>query len=294
MSDLIADCIESILVHTKAIGYEVIIVDNNSEPDIREKLTSNNPLIESSNYHFIILQENIGFGRANNEGIKIARGRNILFLNPDTILLNNAIKILSDFLDGTKDAGGCGGNLLDNDLNPSYSFYRYLPGIFWEFNELLNNLPKKAIYGKNSHYNRTGKPFKVGYISGADLMVKKTVLDLTGGFRKEYFLYYEESDLCKRIKDAGYRIYSVPAAEIKHLESKSMPSNGEWESGFKTENIEKSRNFYYDLNTGGITSFISNLFYRLNLYSRYILLPNGNKKEYYKKRISLYKALPKT
>lgn len=289
-SALIADSVKSILEKTKDIEYEVIIVDNNSEADFCEKICKEAGISKEENFHFIGLKENIGFGRANNEGLKIAQGRNIFFLNPDTVLINNAIKILSDFLDKNQEAGGCGGNLYGEDMSPAYSYRRFLPGIMWELNELLNNKIQKFRYGINSNFNHGDLPIEVGYISGADLMLKKEVLDKTGGFRKDYFLYYEETDLCYRVWKAGWKLYNVPAAKIQHLESKSM-GEGEYQSDFKTRHIEESRSIYYRLNHNYLNRKISDGIYGLFLRSRVILLKNSAKKEYYRKRLEYLKGI---
>ncbi|MCH5226501.1 MAG: glycosyltransferase family 2 protein [Muribaculaceae bacterium] len=288
---LIADCVKTILDKTEGIGYEIIVIDNNSEKDFKEIILEKVPDEKKDIFQFISLDENKGFGKANNEGIKIAKGRNILFLNPDTLLVNNAIKILSDFLDSHPKAGACGGNLLDINGTPMYSYNMVLPGPFWELNELLHDIPKNIVFGKkNNIFNNTSQPMKVGYITGADLMVKRMVLDKTGYFRHEFFLYYEETDLCYRIKKAGWDIYSVPQAQIIHLESKSMPENGKWESEFKTKQIEKSRHIYYKLNHGPIKRGISNFLYSLFLLSRWWLISTGPKKNYYKLRYHYFKT----
>lgn len=288
-SNLVADCLESVINFTKDILYEVIIVDNNSEQDFKEKIISKAKGAERENFHYIALSENIGFGRANNEGFNIAKGRNIFFLNPDTILLNNAIKILSDFLDSHPEAGACGGNLVDANLNPSISYKRYFPGFFWEFDELLNTIPQKILYGQNIMFNHFEKPLKVAYISGADLMVRKYVLEKTGCFSPEFFMFYEETDLCSRIKKAGYDIYSVPEAQIIHLVSQSMKDDFEVQSEFKTKHLEESRNIYYRRNVGKLKRFIVNIIYDAFLTSRGILLRNPKKKIYYRQRKTYFK-----
>lgn len=281
-SKLIIDCVKSIINLTQGVEYEIIIVDNNSEPEFENTIRGGANLKKEQNCKFLGLPENIGFGRANNEGIKIARGRNIFFLNPDTILLNNAIKILSNFLDTHPKVGACGGNLIDADGNPTHSYKRILPGVFWEFNELLNNYPQKLIYGNiNHYYNITNKPIKVGFITGADLMVKREVLEKTGTFSDEFFMYFEETDLCNRIHKSGYQIYSVPEAKICHLESKSFTADGAWQSELKTKLMEESRKIYYKRNTGKFKRRISNILYELFLNSRISLIKNTKKQEYY-------------
>lgn len=290
-SQLIVNCVKSILLLTKDITYEVIIVDNNSEVNFENIILSGIEITDKKNFHFIPLPENIGFGRANNEGLKIAKGRNIFFLNPDTILLNNAVKILSDFLDHNPKAGACGGNLVNTDFLAAFSYRKILPGIFWNINEILNNIPEKIIFGStNYYYNQKDKICKVGFINGADLMVKKEILDITGSFSPEFFMYYEETDLCTRIRRKGLHIYSVPQAKIQHLESKSFSSSGEWQSELKTRMFEESRAIYYKRNIKSVPLRICNCLYLILLNSRILLIPNPSKKEYYKLRKQLFQG----
>lgn len=289
-SDLVADCIESIFNHTTDITFEIIVVDNNTEPDLESKLSLLFP-DKINHIKCVSLPDNIGFGRANNEGMKISKGRNIFFLNPDTLLLNNAIKILSDFLDNHPDTGACGGNLFDADLKPTFSFKRFFPGIRWETNELLNSKPQKILFGKNCYFNTTNHPIKVAFVSGADLMVKREVLEKTMLFSDAFFLYYEETDLCRRISKAGWKIYNIPSAKIMHLESKSMGEDGKWESEFKTQWMERSRKIYYKRNVSPLNRVISDFIYNLFLNSRIELIRKKNKKEYYLTRKKYYKSL---
>lgn len=284
-SALIADCLNSITAKTQGLEFEVIIVDNNSEPELESIIRNKTGLTNDSRLHFLVLPENIGFGRANNEGLRIARGRNILFLNPDTILLNNAVKILSDFLDSHSEAGACGGNLYGEDMLPAQSFRRLLPGPIWELDELLNAKIQEVIFSRNKNFNHLSRPLEVGFITGADLLVKRSVLDITGSFSPDFFMYFEETDLCCRIKKAGYKIYSVPDAKIQHLESKSFEDTSSWESEKKTRWLEESRNIYYRRNLSTLHRRFSLLLYRLFLHSRRLLIKKPIKRQYYKDRL---------
>ena len=106
-SQLLVQAIDSILDKTEDIVYEIIVVDNHSQDDSERVVHER----YGNQVTYLPLAENVGFGRANNEGLRIVRGRNILFLNPDTILVNNAVRILSDYLDSHPDTGAVGGNL---------------------------------------------------------------------------------------------------------------------------------------------------------------------------------------
>lgn len=289
-SDLIIDCVKSIEELTKDVRYEVIIVDNNSEMDFEEKIRTGASIEINDHYHFIPLPENIGFGRANNEGLKIANGRNIFFLNPDTKLLNNAVKILSDFLDNNNKAGACGGNLFDENLNPTLSFSRWLPGIIWNIDEFFNFKIQKSLYKHNYNFNSINKILEVGFVTGADLMVKKFILNKIGGFSPEFFMYYEETDLCARIRNAGWKIYSVPQSLILHLESKSFSKSEAWQPEVKTRVFEKSRKIYYYRNTNLIQRKISFFIYNIILISRIMLIKDKRKKEYYQLRRRIFNS----
>lgn len=237
---LILNCLESLQAKTEKITYEVIVVDNNSGDDFQGRILDRFPEVRC-----LPLPENVGFGRANNEGLKIAKGRKILFLNPDTLLLNNAIKILSDYLDGHPQVGVCGGNLYDEDMDPAHSYRMMLPSIKWELNGLLHGLIEKCCWASNSQFNYTGNPLSVGYITGADMMVRREVLDQVGVFSPLFFMYYEETELSFRIKEAGFDIVSVPGAQIQHLEGKSFGGNGI--NRWKIRCQEESHRLYYQL-----------------------------------------------
>lgn len=230
-----SECIDSIFEKTSGIDFEVILVDNASTDGSKEYFQ------KDSRIKYIYNDENIGFGRANNLGVKIAEGDNILFLNSDTLLKNNAIKILSDYLDSNPKVGICGGNLIDKNGNPSYSFSRYYPSIYEELNSLFFNIPDIILYGKNLNYNSTGHPMNVASISGADLMVKKHLIEDGNAFNEKFFMYYEDTELCFRTKKSGYLVQSVPEARIIHLWGSSKSSN------LISSRMEQSRKIFYSI-----------------------------------------------
>ena len=281
---LVIDCIRSICEKTDGIDYEIIVIDNNSPNGISmlEKTYGNV-------VNIVKLQENIGFGRANNEGIKIANGRNIFLLNPDTILINNAVKILSDFLDKNAKVGVCGGNLYDEENKPTHSYMPILPGIRWEINQLLRwKLWKNWIYDRNFMYNHSGKPIKVGYITGADMMIRKDVINKSGGFDKDFFMYYEETELTWRIKKLGYEVYNLPQAKIQHLEGKSISSNHK-----RQEKIMIGRNLYYTKTSSKAAKFIADLISITDVithYAQHFISRNNEELILDKKKLSYLKA----
>ena len=215
-AQLIIDSICSVKQLTSGIEYEIIVVDNNSDDNSEELIHAVAPEVT-----YIRSKENIGFGRANNLAASLAKGDYIFFLNPDTILQNNAISVLVTYLTNNPTVGACGGNLVDEELSPANSFARFFPSYFEEVLNIfyLNRATWSASRSKN--YNHTTSPLSVASIVGADLMIPRKVLDSVGWFDPDFFMNFEETELCFRIKKAGYAIISLPSAQIIHLEGKS-------------------------------------------------------------------------
>jgi GT2 family glycosyltransferase len=263
---LLKQCLMSVFEKTHDIDFEIIVVDNASHDGSQQMLKEDFPnvlLIES--------QENLGFGRANNEGIKIATGRNIFFLNPDTLLLNNAIKILSDYLDENELTGACGGNLYDAFMKPAHSYDTKFPSITYELRLY------KLLSRKNREFNKTKNTFEVAHITGADLMVKKFVLDKVGVFSNQFFMYYEETELCFRIHKVGYKIIAVPFAKIQHLEGKSFYSKLDIT---RIKYIAQGRQIFYSLHYSTQYIRVANFVYTCMLYLKTIIFYVINKDKY--------------
>lgn len=255
-----AECIDSVFEKTKGVEFEIILVDNASTDGSKEFFEQDKRIT------YIYNNENLGFGRANNVGIKVAKGRNILFLNSDTLLINNAIKILSDYLDENPRVGACGGNLYTKNLKPNHSYRRIAPSITDEINTFFAKIPTKIIYGKNEEYNHTNCPISVKYITGADLMIRIDVIRKVGTFDPRFFMYYEETELCYRIRKNGYKIMSVPNARIIHLQGVS--------SNYYKKKIQTtcySRNCYYLLTHSAWQIILANIIWRCTILSRLFL-----------------------
>ena len=255
--DLTSQCIDSIYEKTQGVRFEIILVDNASTDGSKEVFEKDTRIT------YIYSDENLGFGRANNLGLSTTQGRNILFLNPDTILINNAIKLLSDYLDEHSCVGACGANLYDIDMGHALSYKRIFPGITSELSNLFFHIPEKIFFGKSWYHNFTSSPISTAYISGADLMIKKSILDKVGPFAPEFFMYYEETDLCFRIHKAGYKLISLPHAKIQHLEGKSFQSTINHK---RLQFSENGRAIFYKRNYTEGYQFIANLIYKFSLY----------------------------
>lgn len=219
---LTKNCLDSIYEQTINLNFDVWVVDNNSTDNSVEMIKEEFPHVK-----LIENKENLGFGRANNLAIEQSNAKYCFLLNTDTILRNNAIKILFDFMENNPNAGACGGNLFDENKLAAKSF-GLLPNkqtLLIRHTFLKWFFPKKNKYIKNYEKNiDRSKTQKISCISGANLMLRKSILDEVGYFDKRFFLYYEETELQYRIQKAGYDIYFVHESEIIHLEGKSSSS----------------------------------------------------------------------
>lgn len=220
--ELTKKVIDSILLQTQNLNYEIILVDNNSTDGSKEYFSNN----KIEKLKFIENSENLGFGKANNIGYSHAKGKYIFLLNTDTILLNNAIKILHDILVKNVSIGIVGGNLYDEDMNPTHSYgnkiYNTLTDIKSEIKDIIKIILKnERLKKKRNDFNYSNEIIEVGYITGADMMIKRECIEKVGFFDPDFFMYFEETELTVRIKKAGYKVVSSPQAKIIHLEGRS-------------------------------------------------------------------------
>lgn len=219
--DLLKQCLDSIITHTKDIDYEILVSDNGSTDGSIEMLSQYPfPL------HIIKNNENLGFGAANNRALSYATGKYIFYLNSDTILLNNAIKIFYDYWETCpqKDTlGALGCNLLDKNMNPTHScgnFPNYQNEVIVRLKQIPKLLIKKIIYSLGKTYNKKAPPIekeylgRVDYVTGADLFLKNNSY---AQFDERFFLYYEETDLQYKLKQDGFHSEIIAGPIIQHL-----------------------------------------------------------------------------
>lgn len=226
--ELLKNCIYSILNCSVEIQYEIIIIDNASTDGSQKIITEEFPQIK-----FILNIENVGFGKANNQGAKIATGKYLFFLNPDCILLNNALLNFFEFMEinnRSGNIGAVGGILLNEEkgINSSYQkFPKMVTTIFsiltYHFNKTLKHKIKQT---EIKNYPVVDSPyFEVDFIVGADLFMSSKVFDKLNGFDENYFLYFEETDLQKRMDKKGLKRYILKDSQIIHYEGSSIFDN---------------------------------------------------------------------
>jgi len=212
------DCLESIIKHTKGIKYEVIVVSTGSNDGslemIRDFATQNSQVI------LVDAKENIGFGRGNNLGAAKAKGEYLLFLNSDTLIFDNALKEALEIIKKHPQVGAYSCRLLnaDRSFQPSGGHFPTFGSLIaWQL--FIDDLPFiggliSSFHPKQSQYDKNQK---MDWVTGAFMMVKKSIFDSVGGFDKTIFMYTEEMELCYRLAKLGYSTFYTNSPAIIHL-----------------------------------------------------------------------------
>ena len=220
--NLTLQCLSSVFEQTKNVCFEVIVVDNassdNSVISIRERFPSVK-IIESS--------VNLGFGKANNLGGNYSNGKYLFLLNSDTILVNNIVSQFYNFMESNLSIAACGASLVNSNNELLISHGKF-PSLFQEFSDIgfkkyyPNYYRQKLALGQTSI---EGTPDKVDYISGADIFIRRDIFNSLNGFDKDYFMYYEETDLFYRMRKKGLKSCLLPQYSLIHLEGGSFINN---------------------------------------------------------------------
>ena len=217
-SDYLKKLISSILTLETKVSFELIIIDNNSDTPIDLKSFKRIKLIYN--------KSNMGFSNAVNKGISYSKGDKILLLNPDIKIEDKTIDVLSSSLDNNLDYGVVGCKVLNKDYTYQVSSKRHFPtyGILCtKFFRLDKIFYKTKIFGKyNYTYLDKDKVAYVDSVSGCCMMFRKNILSRIGVFDERFFLYFEDTDFCLRVKEKGYKIVYVPETKIIHFKSRSF------------------------------------------------------------------------
>jgi len=222
-----------------SIKYEIIVVDNGSKDGSVEyvkKLENKKYISTIGTIKTIFNKENLGFAKANNQGIKKALGKYTLLLNSDTEFKKGALEKLTKFAEETPDAGVIGPKLLNEDGTVQSSCC-HPPTALTAFGEFW--LSKQGAFSKYMPYGN--KPIEVDAVVGAAFLITPAALKKVGLLDERYFFYFEDLDYCRRVKRAGLKVYYLPEAEIIHLHGAS----GKKLSGETKRWLVRSSKIYY-------------------------------------------------
>lgn len=243
------DCIQSIKKHTKGVSYEIIIVDNDSHDGSQEFLSV------IPDITLVCSENNLGFGRGNNLGVSHANGELIFLLNTDTLLKEDSVSQLAHLFLSNEDEfniGVLGCTLLDSTLQVSESAFKFVSAksVFSDVIGTVNRWANKSHIIKKplAYIDKQQKMSQVDYVSGAALLMRQSIFKSVGGFDNDYFMYFEEADLQKRVQLLGLTCVLTSDTQIIHLEGGSTDGLSNKLTNKRRIMIQKGRNLFLKKN----------------------------------------------
>jgi hypothetical protein len=221
---LLRDCINSIVDNVKSIGYEIIVIDNASDDGSLEFVKS---LTRKLPIKVIENKKNLGFGQAHNKGMKISKGKYLLLLNSDTILENNFLPEMIEWMDNNPKVGvsSCSLVNIDGGMQGTGGYFpTLLRVISWM---TIQDLPfvdaiikpfhpmKDKSFDKGNKFYRSEK--ELDWVTGAFFLLRRSAFEEVGYFDEDYFMYTEEVDYCFRLKERNWRVFYLPKWKVTHL-----------------------------------------------------------------------------
>jgi len=210
-ADYMRTCIGTLIEKTIGIDFEIIVIDNGSFDRCESMIRNEFPTVR-----FFQSVTNLGFGKANNYGSEKAAGDYLLFLNPDTELIDNALHGMLSIIKSLPAAGVLGCKLLNSDQSLQTSCVQPFPTVLNQVfdSDLVHQYV--PVMSRHRMWQSDGIPKKVQAISGACLMIKRKIFEEIGKFSPEYFMYTEDLDLCYKADRAGYSNYYTDAYSVIH------------------------------------------------------------------------------
>ena len=211
---LLLDCLASVYEKTRDIRFEVIYVDNASQDGSVDVVRQRFPDVR-----IIQNSENRGFIKANNQGIEIAKGRYVLLLNSDTLVLDNAITKTVQFADEHTDAAVVGCRVLNPDktLQRTCFMYPSILNLFLAATYLYKMFPNSRFFGRERMtWWSFDEAREVETVCGCYSLVRREAIDHVGVMDETYFVYGDDPDWCYRFSNAGWKVMFMPDAQIIH------------------------------------------------------------------------------
>ena len=217
--ELLRDCLSSVYEHAGDIDYEIIVIDNASIDGSAEMV--------KNNFQQVILMENSynrGFATANNQGMAVAKGRYMLLLNSDTVVLDNAIANIVNFADENPQIAVTGCRVLNPDRTLQRTCFMF-PSVL---NMLLSSTYLYKLFPKNRFFGREQMTWwnrndvrQVDVVTGCFMLVRREAIDQVGMMDEQFFMYGEETDWCYRFREKGWKVMFAPVGQIIHFGGQS-------------------------------------------------------------------------
>lgn len=251
--EFLVRCLKSLEKAKKKVSLDIWVVDNASEDESLKQAKKKFPHL-----HYIENEENLGFGKANNQALRQIKNELILILNPDTEVKEETLPFMVKFMKDNPNVGAATCKALKSDGSLDWAYHRGFPTPWASF--------LYYFLGNDRLYHLTDRDMtrihEVDAISGSFFLTRKSVLDEVGLFDEDYFLYAEDLDLSYRIKKAGYKIMYVPDVEVVHFKgvSSGIKSHSqEITTAKKLSRIRAFNSFYETMK----------IFYKKNLAAKY-------------------------
>lgn len=237
--DLVIKCINSILRNLPSFDFEIVVVDNASKDGSADSLTH----LYGHNRRVKIFQSlrNLGFAKGCNLAYFYSQGEYVMLLNPDTEVIDNSLERLVNYLEERSEIGVIGPRLLNPDGTLQHSVRRF-PGIFSSlvvFSGLHRIFQPRRYLMADFDYSREAE---VDQVMGAALLTRRKIIERIGFLDEKFWLWYEEVDFCKRVKDAGYKVVFYPKAQIMHIQGQSF---SQMEIYFRKRTVARSLIHYF-------------------------------------------------
>ncbi len=213
-ADYLRSCLQSIYYKIKEVEFEVVVIDNASFDGSAEMVRSEFP-----DAKFIQNKRNVGYSKANNAAVQQTIGETLLFLNPDTEIIESPIGTLTDHLSNNPKIGAIGCRVLNPNLTMQRHYLQAFPNLvnqLLDIDLLKRAFPRWKLWGTRALYDYTGTPLDVEAISGSCLVVRRAVFERIRGFTESYFMYGEDLDLSYKIRRAGYGVQYCGEGKVIH------------------------------------------------------------------------------
>ncbi|MEO8209853.1 MAG: glycosyltransferase family 2 protein [bacterium] len=262
--ELTKQCVQSIKQNLRSYPVEIIVINNSPTEDLVELQTKFENVT-------IIPNENRGYSQANNLGASLSSGEYLFFLNADTIIKSDFLEtFLKEFSD--KKFGAAGLKLYNTDETFQLSFWKENTFL----NEITNKNEEKKFRKRDINFiSKKEKEFtdttEVDWVTGAAMVIRKKEFKEAGGFDENYFLYYEDADICKTFKKKGYKNFFFPGSNIVHYKGENVNRKNRNDSYYYSK---KSQLYYYKKNNDSINNIALRLYLISKTAAAYLLTFN--------------------
>ncbi|MFQ5559377.1 MAG: glycosyltransferase family 2 protein [Nitrospinota bacterium] len=281
-------CIDSVLKYSRGLdgSLQIVVIDNGSSDGTRDAVLKKNPKID-----YIYNTENSGFSKAVNQGINASRGEILAFLNSDTLLQSGIFPDIIRFFRNNPATGIMGGKIVFPDGSIQLSA--------WKFPNLSRELVQRVFIYRVAYRVQRFRKYKSGFqnpvatdwVTGAFFVCRKKVFDDIGLFDENFFMYYEDTDLCKRAKNKGWEIVFNPNISLVHYDALSRKK----EPGRIYLEARKSQIYYYEKHLGAFQANVLKkvvwLFMKINILKCLGLQLFKDEKEMFAGSISTFESV---